>query len=521
MKEALLSAVKVRLRKEYGRLLLFEDDLEFVGEKGRKTFSLYNIRSQFKSAATSKKIILKLTPHEELPGFSRNLLFSFESETGLKDRNSFSDLISALAPSRRKEFLTVKSSQKRKDNPSTTNPTPAKKPRESLHPNILKSNPDLQRAYQMLVVDSEIVSEHDFWASRSRLIETAAVHHNQQKGLPSNYTENSATVKLTLTPHKIQRIFQERPAVKRAYTKWVPTRYSEREFWTKYFQSAYFNRKNDKETDPMRSTDDREMAKLVQEGAGEVERGKLKLVERTVDLTRDDETRAADLQHRGGRAGSQLLQDFNRNSAVILQGIEGNENVHMAKNEYVGNDGNQSDDVADNDLALKLRYMDLFEEKPPELVEMHMDKDCTTPGQDSSSKKKELEWEGNVQRMAADVLKLLSGECGFGKEQELFLSQNVGHVQQELSASFFDSTESNPSLAAKEQDQLYQFHLKSSELLRHFWGNQSPTKRNKIIKAMQELLLDINTLAKNPSRTKTYSRALDSIAHTLETAIMA
>ena len=49
-------------------------------------------------------------------------------------------------------------------------------------------------------------------------------------------------LKYNLTPDIIESIFKTYPAVKKKHIENVPSKLSEQEFWTKFFQSHYFHR---------------------------------------------------------------------------------------------------------------------------------------------------------------------------------------------------------------------------------------------------------------------------------------
>ena len=49
-------------------------------------------------------------------------------------------------------------------------------------------------------------------------------------------------LKYNLTPDIIDSIFKTYPAVKKKHIENVPSKLSEQEFWTKFFQSHYFHR---------------------------------------------------------------------------------------------------------------------------------------------------------------------------------------------------------------------------------------------------------------------------------------
>lgn len=94
--------------------------------------------------------------------------------------------------------------------------------------------------------------------------------NNQQKGMPTALLadvrpiiESSGTVHYTLTPTIIHQIFVEKPAVEKLYKENVPEKMSERDFWTKYFESLHFHRDNKKTT--ISTQADEQFAKLATE----------------------------------------------------------------------------------------------------------------------------------------------------------------------------------------------------------------------------------------------------------------
>jgi len=111
---------------------------------------------------------------------------------------------------------------------------------------LFASDRDLKALYNQLV-PSGILTEAEFWESHDEKRNRGKiVQLGQRLGLPSVMHEveklhdgKTERVNIHLKPQDIQRIFQDRPEISRAFTSYVPHAMTEQEFWQEYFKLEY------------------------------------------------------------------------------------------------------------------------------------------------------------------------------------------------------------------------------------------------------------------------------------------
>ncbi|CAL1363202.1 unnamed protein product [Linum trigynum] len=209
---------------------------------------------------------------------------------------------------------------------------------------LLQDSSELQKLHQQFV-GGGVLTEAEFWATRKKLLEKDSNTKSKQRGgLKSSVLGESKPlidgrtnrVTFNLTPEIVREIFSEKPAVHRAYLNFVPSKVTEKDFWTKYFRAEYLQRSKNIAAAIAEAAEDEELAIFLKPDdilANETRR-KIRRVDPTLDMEADQGDDYSHLPDHGIlRDGSKevpepgnelyqrtLLQDLNRHAAVVLQG---------------------------------------------------------------------------------------------------------------------------------------------------------------------------------------------------------
>ncbi|ESQ29893.1 hypothetical protein EUTSA_v10011333mg [Eutrema salsugineum] len=209
---------------------------------------------------------------------------------------------------------------------------------------VLRENSELQRLHKQFV-ESKVLTEDEFWATRKKLLgQVSTGKSKQQVGLKSMMVSGikpstdgrTNRVTFNLTSEIIFQIFAEKPAVRQAFINYVPSKMTEKDFWTKYFRAEYLYSTKNTAVAAAEAAEDEELAVFLKpdEILARETRQKIRRVDPTLDMEADQGDDYSHLMDHGiQRDGTKdvvesqndqfrrsLLQDLNRHSAVVLEG---------------------------------------------------------------------------------------------------------------------------------------------------------------------------------------------------------
>ncbi|PWA30541.1 hypothetical protein CCH79_00015339, partial [Gambusia affinis] len=510
--EVLLVVKKVRQRKQDGTLYLMAERIAW-GPEGKDRFTvshLYSdIRCQKISPDGKAKIQLQLVLHT---GDSTTFHFANES-TALKDRDAAKELLQQLLPKFKKK---------------------ANKELEEKN-RMLQEDPVLFQLYKDLVV-SQVISAEEFWANRlggmnngepatcnkqevgisgAFLVSTSNMIHNYFM-LPYDSFENVKKKKLlhfkglhvfalqadirpqtdgcnglryNLTADIIESIFRTYPAVKQKYSENVPHNLTEKEFWTRFFQSHYFHRDriNTGSQDifsECAKQDEKGLKSLVTQGVKNPLVDLLSLEDKTLDegygISKALPSTSNANKSVKESSNSAIIKRFNHHSAMVLAAGSRKGDVPTDQaSETSSTDGNSRDSdffqppLKKVKLQEAIEYEDLQRENTPKTVALNLKKS---------------------DRYAHGPVPLQSQQ--YTTSQDIINS--VGYIQQEMAnykpnlTRVLSSTTATSAIAALSpggvlmqpvgqqsihqmvpndiQGELKHLYIAAGELLRHFWS---------------------------------------------------
>ncbi|KAM3609882.1 uncharacterized protein V6R79_021843 [Siganus canaliculatus] len=373
--EVLLVVKKVRQRKQDGTLYLMAERIAW-GPEGKDRFTvshLYaDIRCQKISPDGKAKIQLQLVLHT---GESTTFHFSNES-SALKDRDAAKELLQQLLPKFKKK---------------------ANKELEEKN-RMLQEDPQLFQLYKDLVV-SQVITADEFWANRLGDInnaDSALCNNKQEVGISGAFladirpqTDGCNGLRYNLTADIIESIFRTYPAVKQKYSENVPHNLTEKEFWTRFFQSHYFHRDRiNTGTQDIFSEcakqDEKGLKSLVVQGVKNPLVDLLALEDKALDegygvcITPSTSSSTKSVKESSNAA---IIKRFNHHSAMVLAaGSRKGEASSDQASETSSTDGNSRDSdffqppVKKVKLQEAIEYEDLQRENGPKTVPLNLKK---------------------------------------------------------------------------------------------------------------------------------------------------
>ncbi|KAJ1703568.1 hypothetical protein LUZ63_003347 [Rhynchospora breviuscula] len=325
-----------------GVLKMNEERFVFVPNDPRSLMKLNgefkNIKGHKFSKDGSKQALLNLTQDPEK---GTGYIFEFDNFT---DRNSCRDFIGRVLG--KLQSVPGRPNEQSVPEKSAGAPLPEQLSAIEMERRIklLREDSELLRLHKQFVL-SGVLTESEFWATRKALLgEDTNRTTKQQPGFKSAMladvrpSADGRTNKVTfsLTPEIIQQIFAEKPAVHRAFLNLVPSKMSEKDFWTKYCRAEYLNRTRNAAVAAAEAAEDEELAVFLKHDdilANEARR-KIRRVDPTLDMEADEGDDYIHLPDHGILRDGQkdtaetetevsrrtLSQDLNRHAAVVLEG---------------------------------------------------------------------------------------------------------------------------------------------------------------------------------------------------------
>ncbi|KAF2593190.1 hypothetical protein F2Q70_00042414 [Brassica cretica] len=184
---------------------------------------------------------------------------------------------------------------------------------------ILRENNELQILHKELVQSK--VQKMNFWSRRKELLGKYSIGKWKQRvGLMAS----------SIKPSTDGRIFNERPAVSQAFLNYVPSKMTEKDFWTKYFRAEYHYSTKNTAVAEAEAAEDEVLSVFLKpdEILAQEARPKIRRVDPSLDMVADQ---GDDYSHTMVKITKitrtiafifsvrSLSQDINRHSATVLE----------------------------------------------------------------------------------------------------------------------------------------------------------------------------------------------------------
>ncbi|KAM8892722.1 general transcription factor IIH subunit 1 [Spinachia spinachia] len=490
--EVLLVVKKVRQRKQDGTLYLMAERIAW-GPEGKDRFSvshLYaDIRCQKISPDGKAKIQLQLVLHT---GDSTTFHFSNDS-SALKDREAAKELLQQLLPKFKKK---------------------ANKELEEKN-RMLQEDPVLFQLYKDLVV-SQVISADEFWANRlgdTNHADPSLPNNKQEVGISGAFladirpqTDGCNGLRYNLTADIIESIFRTYPTVKQKYCENVPHNLTEKEFWTRFFQSHYFHRDRiNTGTQDIFSEcakqDEKGLKSMVVQGVKNPLVDLLSLGDKTLDEGYGVCTTMASTSNSNrtvkDSSNSAIIKRFNHHSAMVL--AAGSQKGEMPASETSSTDGNSRDSDFFQPTVKKVRlqetmeYEDLQGENRPKTVALNLKKSdryahgpVPLQSQHYTTSQEIINSVNYIQQEMVNYKPNLSQVLSNTTASSAIAALSSGGVLMKAATQ----QAINQMIPSEVQGELKHLYAAAGELLRHFWTCfpvNTPFLEDKVLKMKSNL----------------------------------
>ncbi|XP_055383779.1 general transcription factor IIH subunit 1 [Condylostylus longicornis] len=308
--DVLLQMGEVRYKKGDGTLYIMNERLAWMAEN-RDTVAcshrFQDIKMQKISPEGKPKVQLQVVLHD-----GNSSTFHFVNRLGqaaqLADRDKVKELLQQLLPNFRRKVDKELEEKNR----------------------ILTENPHLLQLYKDLVI-TQVLSSEEFWETHAKDYAQKNNSKKQEIGVSGAFladikpqTDGCNGLKYNLTADIRDCIFKTYPAVKKKHLENVPSKMTEQEFWTKFFQSHYFHR--DRITAGTKDIfsecgkiDDQALKAAVQQGSGDP----LLDLKQFEDKALQDSFKSAFSDNRKSNSGNivhqSMIKRFNQHSIMVLK----------------------------------------------------------------------------------------------------------------------------------------------------------------------------------------------------------
>ncbi|XP_041966843.1 general transcription factor IIH subunit 1 [Alosa sapidissima] len=491
--EVLLVVKRVRQRKQDGTLYLMAERIAW-GPEGKDRFTvshLYaDIRCQKISPDGKAKIQLQLVLHT---GESTTFHFANES-SALKDREATKELLQQLLPKFKKK---------------------ANKELEEKN-RMLQEDPVLFQLYKDLVV-SQVISAEEFWANRLSMlsVEGSVANNKQDVGISAAFladirpqTDGCNGLRYNLTADIIESIFRTYPAVKQKYAENVPHNLTEKEFWTRFFQSHYFHR--DRINTGMQDIfsecakqDEKGLKSMVVQGVKNPMVDLLSLEDKSLDEGYGSKVAPSTSNSKPTvkeNSNSAIIKRFNHHSSMVLAaGLKKGDGANDQASETSSTDGNSRDSdffqppIKKVKLQEAIEYEDLQSGSGPRMVALNLKKSdryahgpVPLQSHQYSTTQDIITAVNCIQHEMAGYKPCLTQVMSSNAVSSAIAALSPGGVLMQTSTQ----QTMNQLVPSDVQGELKQLYTAAGELLRHFWTCfpvNTPFLEEKVVKMRSNL----------------------------------